>query len=247
MKTLTIVYRWVVALTTMAVTGSIALILVLLSFGYLRNFCVKYIIRYSSRFILSIMGFKGIYPPIEAFPDYPVLYTFNHNSYLDIFLLTSMGLPNLRFLLSEKTIKYIPLVISAKATGTFFIPQKKHPKRRLAFFIRITDFLKRKRLSMAASSEGVHEHYHGIAPFNRGIYHMALEAKLPVVALFIYIPAESNPLYGKYAIGGTLRMEIMKEFPTDNWTLDNLDTHIDEVRKVFVKRFNELNPESPCE
>lgn len=240
-------YRWVVAMTTMTITGGLSLILIFLSFGYLRNFCVQYIIKYSSRFILLVMGFKGVFPPVEQFPDYPVLYTFNHNSYLDIFLLTGVGLPNLRFLLSEKTLIYVPLVISAKAAGTFYIPQKHHAERRLKFFIRITNFLKRKHLSIAGASEGVHKYLHGIAPFNRGIYHMALEAKLPVVALYIHIPIESNPFKGqKHAVGGTLKLEIIGEFPTSDWTFEHLDAHIAEVRKVYVNRFNELNPENPC-
>ena len=34
----------------------------------------------------------------------------------------------------------------------------------------------------------------------------------------------------------------MQEISTKEWTLENLDTHINEVRNLFVKRFNELNP-----
>lgn len=126
-------------MTTMTITGGISLILIFLSFGYLRNFCVRYIIKYSSRFILLITGFKGVFPPMEQFPDYPALYTFNHNSYLDIFLLTGVGLPNLRFLLSEKTLIYVPLVISAKAAGTFYIPQKHHAEVRKVYVNRFND------------------------------------------------------------------------------------------------------------
>ena len=242
MKTLTTIYRWVVALTIMAITGGISLVLVIISFGTLRNFCVKHIIRHSSRFILRIMGYKNLYPKLSQFPKHQVLYTFNHNAYLDVFLLTGLGLPNLRFVLSEKTWIYIPLVISALAAGTRYIPQKKHAKRRLKFFMDTTQFLIRTNYSIAASSEGVHDHFHGIAPFNRGIYHMALEANLPIVPLFIHIPKENNMFTFEYAENGTISIEILDEISTNDWTLENLDTHINDVRKVFVKRFNQLNP-----
>jgi 1-acyl-sn-glycerol-3-phosphate acyltransferase len=244
LKNLITIYRWVAALTIILITGGIALIFVLISFGKLRNRCVRYIIKPSSRFVLLVMGFRGCYPPLDKFPKHQVLYTFNHNNKQDIFLLTAIGLQNARFLLSEKTWIYIPLVISALATGTLYIPQKKHPKRRLRFFKKTTKFIKETNYSIFASSEGVHDHFHGIAPFNRGIYHMAIEANLPIVPLFIHVPEESNMSDSKYAKNGTLRLELLEEISTKDWNLDNLDTHINDVRDLFVKRFNELNPNS---
>jgi len=228
------IYQWTTALTITFITGSIALIIVIISFGKLRNRCVTYIIKPSSRFILLVNGFRSSYPPLDTFPKHQVLYTFNHNAELDLFLLTALGLQNTRFLLSEKTWIYIPLVISALATGTFYIPQKKHARRRLNFFKKTTKFLKRTNYSIAASSEGVHEHFHGIAPFNRGIYRMALEANLPIVPLFINVPNEGN--------NRTLGIELLEEISTKDWDIPNLDKHINDVRNVFVKRFNELNP-----
>ncbi len=187
------------------------------------------------------MGFKATYPDKREFPKYPVLYTFNHNSYLDIFLLTGIGLSNIRYLLSEKTYVYLPLVLSAKTVGTRYIPQKKHGERRLRFLIKTTEYLKRKKVSIAGSAEGVHRLYHGIAPFNRGIFHMAFEAKLPVVALYIHIPKESNPFKSRHAVGGELKLEVLEEISTSDWSLQNLDDHIDQVRTIYMERFDRLN------
>jgi 1-acyl-sn-glycerol-3-phosphate acyltransferase len=229
----------------MAIVGLIALAIVLLSFGQLRNLVVKYLIAPNSRFVLWASGFKFEYPPVEMFPIHQVMYTFNHNSYHDIFMLTGIGIPNLRFVLSEKTWVYIPLVISALAAGTRYIPQKKHAKRRLKWFKDTTSFLKRTNYSIAASSEGVHKQFHGIAPFNRGIYHMALEAGIPIVPLFINIPEENNVFQTGYAKSGTVKLELLPEISTANWKLEQLDQHIASVRKIYVDRFNELNPEKP--
>jgi putative phosphoserine phosphatase/1-acylglycerol-3-phosphate O-acyltransferase len=135
------------------------------------------------------------------------------------------------------------MIISALAAGTFFIPTKDKHERRLKFFKKVTQRLKKSKLSVIASSEGVHDHFHGIAPFNKGIYHMAIEANLPVVALFIYIPKESNITRGNSnASGGDLKIDFLKEFNTNDWSLDTLNEHIEEVRNTFVNRFNQLNP-----
>lgn len=242
MKKLITIYRWTLAMLLTLITGTVSLVLVIISFGLLRNFCVKHIIKYSSRAMIYFGGFDCIYPPMDAFPKKPVFYTFNHNSYLDVFILTGIGIPNTRFLLSEKTLGYIPIVISALATGTFYIPQKKHPKRRLNFFKRLTNRLKKHNYSIAASSEGVHTHLHGIAPFNRGVYHMALEANLPIVPLYIHIPEESNMYKTNYAKKGTFTLEILDEIDNSNWKLEDLDMHIENVRKVYIERFNYHNP-----
>ncbi|MCK0179700.1 1-acyl-sn-glycerol-3-phosphate acyltransferase [Flavobacteriaceae bacterium S0862] len=170
------------------------------------------------------------------------MYTFNHNAEQDIFLLTALGLANTRFVLSEKTWIYIPIVVSALAIGTRYIAQKKHPKRRARFFKNTTEFLKTTNYSIAASSEGVHNHFHGIASFNTGIYKMALEAKLPIVPIYIHVPEESNMNYSKYAKNGTIGIELLEEISTKDWNYNNLEKHINDVRNVFVKRFNELNP-----
>lgn len=240
-KKLVVVYRWVIALGTMLIVGSICLLIVILSFGLLRNFCNRYIFSYTSRFLLRLVGYNYEIPPLNNFPKHQVLYTINHNSYLDTFILTAVGIPNTRFFLSEKTLIYIPMVISAKAFGTWYIPQKKLAKRRLKFFIRKTAVLKESNLSVIASAEGVHEMNHTIAPFNKGIFHMALEAGIPIVPLFIYTPKEANPYDGQYSKTGTIKLIILDEIDNSNWKLENIREEINKVRNVYVAKFNELN------
>jgi 1-acyl-sn-glycerol-3-phosphate acyltransferase len=132
--------------------------------------------------------------------------------------------------------------LSAKAFGTFYIPDTVKDAGRLKFFKRVTKFLQKRKMSIVASSEGAGEYSHGISPFNKGIYHMAIEAKLPIVALYIHIPEVNNPMHGNVkAEGGTIKIEVLKEFSTTDWNLDNLLDNIDMVRSEFVHRFDELN------
>ena len=74
---------------------------------------------------------------------------------------------------------------------------------------------------------------------------MAMEAGLPIVPLFINIPEENNVFQTGYAENGTVTLEMFPEISTADWTFENLDQHIDSVRKIFVNRFNELNPKKP--
>ena len=121
------------------------------------------------------------------------------------------------------------------------IPQKKHPERRLKFFLRATEFLKKKNKSLIVSAEGVREYIHGIQPFNKGIFHMAMEAGLSIVPIYIHIPADINPYKGNYAKAGHMHVELLDEVDTSQWELESIRDEIDKVRKMYVDKFNELN------
>jgi len=235
------IYRWTISFAIMFISGIVSLILVIISLGYLRNFAVRYIVKYTSRLILILMGYSYTFPDISEFSQNKILYTFNHPSYLDIFLLTGLGLTNCRYFLSEKVIKFIPLTISALAIGTFFIPQQFHKKRRLRFFIKYSNYFRTKNLSLFASSEGVNNVTNGIAPFNRGIYHLAKEAGLKVVLLYLHIPIEINPGKGHYSKSGHIILDIIGKEEPKNWCFENLDNEIAKVREIYVEKYRVMN------
>jgi 1-acyl-sn-glycerol-3-phosphate acyltransferase len=233
--------KWIVGYLVLLITGTIALVLVLLTFGRIRNVTNAYIIAPTSIFILFLVGYRIKMPRKKDFPQKQVLYTFNHNSFLDVLMLTALGLPNAFFTLSEKTLWYLPLTISALATGTFYIPLKKSPERRASFFRRTTAWLNKSDKSIIASAEGVHEHFHGIDVFNKGIFRMAMQAKIPVFTLYIHVPEQCNPFSGVLAQGGDLYIELMQEFDTSGWTKENLNLNIEKIRETFVVKFKEAH------
>jgi putative phosphoserine phosphatase/1-acylglycerol-3-phosphate O-acyltransferase len=146
----------------------------------------------------------------------------------------------MRIVMSEKMLIFLPVALITFSIGLLFIPQKKNQRRRMNFFFNIEKRIHNERFSVMGSSEGVHQYGERIAPFNRGVYHMALNCKMPVVALFIYTPVESNP-YANFRPfkRGTVVIETLGVIPTKDWNLENLDNHIDNVRKKYVSRFNE--------
>ncbi len=94
-------------------------------------------------------------------------------------------------------------------------------------------------MSIAGSSEGTGGEFNTINQFNRGVYHMALVSEMPIVAIFIYTPVESNPSTDFRPIKkGTVRMELLDIIPTTDWKLENLDSHIDQIRNIYVEKFN---------
>ena len=222
-------------------TGALALFLRLISLGKLTDFNRQYLVAYSSRLVLRLMGIKLQVPPISAFPKDQVFYTFNHNSYLDTLIITALGLPNNRFLLSEKTLKIVPLTLSALGIGTLYIPQKKAGERRLKFFRKLHHRAQKEKFSVFGSSEGPHDFIHGIAPFNKGVYHFAVSSKLDIVPVYFHIPQESNPMTDFRFKKGTVQVEVLPRISTADWQLENLPEHVAQMRQLFVNKFNEAH------
>ncbi|HYF04239.1 MAG TPA: 1-acyl-sn-glycerol-3-phosphate acyltransferase [Patescibacteria group bacterium] len=244
---LIVYYRALVAFLIMSATGSLALMLRVISFGLLMDFNRRFLVAYSSRLILKLIGVTLILPPKSAYPKRQVFYTFNHNSYLDVLIITALGLTNNRFILSVKTYKFVPMTISALAIGTLYIPLKKDMEQRMKFFKNTELKIIKEGCSVFASSEGVHEFVHGVAPFNKGIYHMAINCSLPVQPVYFHIPRAVNSLEGAVFKSGTVRVELLKMIETRDWSVENLVEHVESVREVFLQKFSEAHGESVAE
>lgn len=241
-KKLITIYRICFGFLLITIMGVVALSLRIVSFGRLTNFNRKYFVPAFSKFILFCIGIRVENRLKLEEPERPHFYTFNHNSYLDAFILMCLGLTNTRFLMSEKMLYYLPVTLVALSIGLLYIPTKENRERRLKFFIDLAERIKRERVSIAGSSEGAVGKFNTISEFNRGVYHMALVSGMPIVAIFIYTPVESNPSHDFRPIkSGTVRMELLDIIPTAHWKLENLDTHIEEVRRMYVEKFNSCN------
>ncbi len=232
-------YRIVLAFTIMGITGTIGLILRVFSGGLLLNFNRKYLIANSSRIILRLIGIRLVIPSPNDFTGKNIFYTFNHNSYLDTLILTSLGITNMRPLLSVKTYKFIPMTIAAFSIGTLYIPLQEQKEKRMRFFVKLEKRIRREKFSVFASSEGVHDFFHGIAPFNNGVYHMATACRMDIVPIYFHIPEETNPFKGFSYHSGTIRIEVLDRISVADWRLEELEENKNRVRTIFVEKFNQ--------
>lgn len=235
-----------VVFSVLTISGLLASGLRLISFGKLIVFNRKYLMAFTSKLILKLVGIKLVLPSgfklSSDHEDERVFITFNHNSYLDIFALTAMGLSNVSFLLSEKTLKIVPLTFAAYGIGIIYIPQKKNKERRRKFFKKLEHRIQNKNLNIAGASEGVHDHHHGIDKFNRGVYRMAMKGNMTIRPLFIYVPKESNPFNKyKYFKRGVVKVDELDQVKTDQWNEEELDNKVIEMRNKYVNYFNKVH------
>ncbi|MGK0367702.1 MAG: 1-acyl-sn-glycerol-3-phosphate acyltransferase [Thermoproteota archaeon] len=243
-KSLLAIVRGFFAYAGMSANALFSFTFYLLSFGKLTAFNYKYITPFFCRIILMLIGARVDFPKISDYPKKQVLYIFNHNSYLDIFIIPSMRIPKCKYIISKVTSNVIPLHLSNISNGALFIPRQKFGQEREEFFKETAQRLKNENFSIFTSPEGVHYFDHTINKFNKGVFHMAMEGKVDLCPIFFNMKKECNPFESFFYKAGRHKLEVLPLISTNDWTKENLDQKIKDVRQVFVDRFNEVHGES---
>ena len=212
----------------------VVLFLLIISFGKLTNFIVENvapILAYPVFFILGIeFSIKKHANPLPV----PAVFISNHSSTLDLFTILALGLPRARFI-AKWELQYNPLFfILGRLTGQVFI-KRQNSKEAVATLQKSYERIRRKKLSIFAAPEGSRKHEGIIGPFKKGPFRTAMDLGYPIVPIYF----EGNQ---RLSNGGSLvtrkgktTAHIYPPIPTANWTLDNLEEKIAEVRALYLQ------------
>lgn len=239
-------YRKCIANGGMLVLGVLTVIIRYASFGYGVPFNRRVVAPGLSRLFLLLCGIRVRRLGQIAAGQGSTCYFFNHNSNLDIFLIPVLGLPNTRVIITEGIKSILPLHLCNLGIDVLYIPDSHKTQERIAFFKAVSADLRAGKYSVICSPEGRHEFKRGIAPMNRGVFHMAMAGECPVQLLFFDIPEESDPLEGIDLRSGQVTVRNLGMVETTDWTVEQLPNQIDGVRQRYLAAFRAANPEAAC-
>ncbi len=170
----------------------------------------------------------------------PAVYLFNHCSTLDLFVVTSLALPRVRYI-AKRELGYNPLFwIIAKLSGQIMI-DRSDPREAIKQINKAYKFLKKRRFSLMLAPEGTRSTTGKILPFKTGAFHAALELGYPIVPIFIEGAYELCPGKSLIARSGTLNVHIHEPVDTSGWDKRSLRGHAEEMRE----RYLQWNGEAP--
>ena len=157
-----------VVLSLMSCCALILLLLHVVTLGKARHFGMNVVARGFSRFVLWCCGIRVNGPPVESWSTEPVIYIANHTSTLDFFIVTALGLPNMRAFLSVKNRVFVPIWVMGELLGHFFIPTQDDRPGRVACFERASQVLQDTEDSVFLTPEGTRHVDGDVGPFNKG-------------------------------------------------------------------------------
>lgn len=231
-------------LVTLAAVAMLGVRVVTLGGG--RRFCAEVLGAAMSRAILRVLGVKVVLHAQAPPPTGQCVYTFNHTSTLDMFVLLSLGLPRTRYFMKRASWALPPFGLAAWMVGTFFTPPQRLPAQRVRLFQAATAKLQRTGDCVLLSPEGTRVTTGRMGPFNKGTFHLATELRAPIVPLFVQVPPESNPGKGLGSSPCTVHVHVLPAVSTGDWRLEDLEHNKALVRQRYVDFLDRLNATSPA-
>jgi putative phosphoserine phosphatase/1-acylglycerol-3-phosphate O-acyltransferase len=225
------------------VTGTALAMLVvrLVTLSRARRFCAEVLGATLCKAILGMLGVKLVVHEHAPLPPGQYVYTFNHTSTFDQFIVIALGLPRTRYFMKRASWIFPPFGLGAWLLGTFFTPPQRLPQARVRCFQSAADTLRRTGDSVLLSPEGTRVLTGKIGRFNKGAFHLATHLHAPIVPLFIQIPPESNPGKGFVSRPCTVLVHQLPSVSTADWRLEDLEQNKERVRQLYADFIDRLS------
>lgn len=211
----------------------VILVMLILSFGRLTNFVIE---RIAPAIAISVLRVAGINFRIEKHVNpipAPAVYIVNHSSTLDILTILALGLPKARFV-AKWQLQYNPIFfILGHLTGQVFI-RREHSEKAVKTLKKNADRIRKNSLSIMLAPEGSRKHRGVIGPFKKGPFRMAMDLNYPIVPIYFEGNRDLSAEDFLITKSGTCTAHIHPAIDTSDWTMENLDIHIYDVRNLYL-------------
>jgi len=220
------------------------LMLPLLPWRVARIYCCNVYGTVAGRTMVWASGAKPIFHDREkAVSQKPAIFISNHTSTLDMWVgmwVCPMGGCGL----AKKEIRYVPGVGQLYLLSGHPMIDRSNRERAISTMADVARFIKKNGLSLWIWPEGTRSRDGQLQPFKKGFVHAALATELPIVPIVVHNAAKIFPR-GKLRFNpGPLDIEVLDAIPTENWTLESIDEHVEMVRDIVASTLAKGPPES---
>ena len=162
----------------------------------------------------------------------PAVFIFNHQSNVDLMILAKL-LRKDAVGIAKKELQYSPLGPVFKAAGMIFIDRSNREKAIEAMQPAV-DALK-NGISIGLAPEGTRSYDYNLGKFKKGAFHLAMQAKVPIVPIVIKNAHDAMPRGSNFIRPAVVEVKVLSPIPTKKWKRKDLDTNIAMVRNKYLK------------
>ena len=162
----------------------------------------------------------------------PAVFVFNHQSGIDALLVMKLLRRDVVGV-AKREVRANPIFGPLfAAAGTVFIDRANREKAIEALRPAV-DALERG-FSIAIAPEGTRSPTPRLGRFKKGAFHIAMQARVPVVPIVFRNALDALPKGGAIVRPATVEAVVLRPIPTTSWTLATLDEEIARIRDRFV-------------
>lgn len=227
------------------VATPLILFLLLITLGKASNFVIRKIAPLMVRPVLWISGISFTVEHHAKKNPGAAVYIINHSSTLDVLTLLALGLPRIRFV-AKWEFQYNPIfLLLGRLTGQIFI-KRQHSDKAIATLQKTYKRIKKQKLSIMMAPEGSRKHPGVIGPFKKGPFRLAMDLGYPIVPVYFEGNRELSKGGTLITKSGQLTAHIHEAVDVSEWSLDQLEENITEVRKKYLRwadvKHDNVNP-----
>jgi putative phosphoserine phosphatase/1-acylglycerol-3-phosphate O-acyltransferase len=174
----------------------------------------------------------------------PAVFIFNHQSSLDALIVGSVVRRDITAVAKKEAARDPRFAPIGLLTDVAYIDRSNSTKARSALAPVVEKI--RSGVSLAIAPEGTRTPTPRLARFKKGAFHIAMQAGAPIVPIVIRNAGELMWRGSSVVRAGTVDVVVLPPVATDDWQADDLDRHIDAIRRGYVDTFQELaGPATP--
>lgn len=182
---------------------------------------------------LSTAGVKlNILGEDNAWSERPAVFLFNHQSQLDAFVLGAVLRRDFTGV-AKKQLEHDPVMGPVGYLADIAFVDRSNTQAAVEQLKPVVEALKKGK-SIAIAPEGTRSSTQRLLPFKKGPFHMAMQGGVPVVPIVIRNASSLMPPHTLIVKSGTVDVAVLPPIHTDDWTHDNMNQKIEEVRNQFL-------------
>jgi putative phosphoserine phosphatase/1-acylglycerol-3-phosphate O-acyltransferase len=168
----------------------------------------------------------------------PAVYVLNHSSVVDTGTLMALW-PPLGVCIGKKQLIWLPGFGQAFALMGNLLVDRGNSPRAVASVRRMTETVRANGFGVVMAPEGTRSLDGRLGAFKKGFAHIAIDAGLPILPIVLH---NAHTLWPHKTLGlkrGAVRVQVLPPIPTEGWTKESLEDHVDEVRRAFVEALDQ--------
>ncbi len=162
----------------------------------------------------------------------PAVFVFNHQSQLDVAVLGSLMRRDFTGV-AKKELKKDPTFAAIGWLADIAYVDRTDVTAAKAALEPAVESL-RKGTSLVIAPEGTRSPTPRLLPFKKGAFHLALQAKVPMVPVVIRNAGEIMAPHSFLISSGTVQVAVLPPISTARWTAKTLDRQVARVRQMFL-------------
>ncbi|MGB7981237.1 MAG: HAD-IB family hydrolase [Candidatus Nanopelagicales bacterium] len=162
----------------------------------------------------------------------PAVFLFNHQSQLDVFVLGSLLRKDFTGV-AKKSLERDPFFGPVGFLADVAYVDRADSAKAREGLEPAVEALRNGR-SIAIAPEGTRSPTPRLLPFKKGPFHMAMQAGVPVVPIVLRNAGQIMAAHSMVIHPGTVDVAVLDPIPTDDWTRENLNEHVEAVRQQYL-------------